>query len=148
MPNVSSVQLQIEHIPTPQTPTASRDVTVNYQVGFTQAEVDAQANFQVKVSLLSNDNDNVLPVTLYNLTAASSPVSRTEKKTFQRQQLDEQPDFEIIIDSQGHRHRVPSEMPDSWRARVQVTFVPGTVFGNAMGDSGAVNGSWGAQGHD
>jgi len=148
MPNVSSVQLQIEHTPTQQTPTASRDVTVNYQVGFTQPEVDARANFQVKVSLLSNDNNNVLPVTVFNLTAASSPVLRTEKKTFQRQKLDEEPDFEIIIDSQGHPHRVPSEMPDSWRARVQLTFVPGTVFGNAMGDSGAVNGSWGAQGHD
>jgi hypothetical protein len=148
MPNVSNVQLQIEHTPTHQTPISSRQVTVTYQVGFNPAEVAAQANFQVKVSLLSNDNNNALPVTVYNLTAASSPVLRTEKKTFQRQQLDEEPDFEIIIDSQGHPHRVPSEAPDSWRARVQVTFVPGTVFGNAMGDSGAVNGSWGAQGHD
>jgi hypothetical protein len=148
MPNVSNVQLQIEHTTTQQTPAASRDVTVNYQVGFTQAEVDARANFQVKVSLLSNDNDTTLPVTVFNLTAVSSPVLRTEKKTFHRQQLDEEPDFEIIIDSQGHPHRVASEMPDSWRARVLTTFVPGTVFGSAMGDSGAVNGSWGAQGHD
>jgi hypothetical protein len=147
MPNVSNVQLQIEHTPTQQPPTASRDVAVNYQIGFTQAEVDARASFQVRVSLLSNDN-NVLPVTSFNLTAAPGTISRAEKKTFQRRQLDEEPDFEIIFDPQGHPHRIPSEMPDSWRARVNVTYVPDPVFGNAMGVSSAVNGSWGAEGND
>ena len=79
MPNVSNVQLQIEHTPTQQPPTASRDVAVNYQIGFTQAEVDARASFQVKVSLLSFDN-NVLPVTSFNLTAAPGTVARAEKR--------------------------------------------------------------------
>ena len=147
MPNVSNVQLQIEHTPTQQTPTASRDVAVNYQVGFTQAEVDAKASFQVRVSLLSNDN-NALPMTSFNVTAAPGTVSRAEKKTFQRRLLDEEADFEIILDGLGHPHRIPSEMPDSWRARVLVSYVPEPVFGNAMGVSGAVNGSWGAEGDD
>ena len=147
MPNVSNVQLQIEHNPKEQAPIASRDVGVNYQIGFTQAEVDARAAFQVRVSLLSNDN-NALPVTSFNLTAVPGTVSRAEKKTFQRRQLDEEPDFEIILDPQGHPHRIPSEMPDSWRARVSVTYVPEPVFGNAVGVSGAVNGSWGAEGND
>ena len=61
MPNVANVQLQIEHTPTQQTPTASRDVAVNYQIGFTQAEVDARASFQVKVSLLFSNDNNALP---------------------------------------------------------------------------------------
>lgn len=147
MPNVSNVQLQIEHTPTQQTPTASRDVAVNYQIGFAQAEVDARASFHVNVSLLSDDN-NALPVTSFNVTAAPGTVSRAERKTFRRQQLDEDGDFEIVLDPQGHPHRIPSEMPDSWRARVLVTYVPGPVFGNAMGVSGVVNGSWGAEGDD
>ena len=147
MPNVSNVQLQIQHTPTQQTPTASRDVAVNYQIGFTQAEVDARAAFQVKVSLLSNDND-ALPMTSFNVTAAPGTVSRAEKKTFQRRQLDEDADFEIIWDPQGHPHRIPIEMPDSWRAKVMVTYVPEPVFGSATGVSGSVNGSWGAEGDD
>jgi len=147
MPNVSNVQLQIEHTAAQQAPTASRHVAVSYQLGFTQAEVSASANFQVSVSLLSDDN-NVLPVTSFNLTAARVAVSRAEKATFRRQQLDEDPDFEIIVDPQGHPHRVPSEMPDSWKARVLVTHVPGPVFGSASGVSGTIVGSWGPEGHD
>lgn len=147
MPNVSNVQLQIEHTPTQQLPTASRDVSVNYQIGFTQAEVDARAAFQVRVSLLSNDND-ALPVTSFNVTAAPGTISRAEKKTFQRRQLDEDADFEIILDPQGHPHRVPIEMPDSWRARVTVSYVPEPVFGSSTGVSGSVDGSWGAEGDD
>src|SRR4051794_9678658 len=108
MPDVSNVQLQIEHTSTQQPPAASRDVAVNYQISFAQAEVDARASFQVKVSLLSNVN-NLLPVTSFNLTAAPGTISRAERKTFQRRQLDEEPDFEIILDPQGHPHRVPSE---------------------------------------
>src|SRR5262245_38935471 len=57
MSTEANVQLQIEHTPTQQAPLASRDVAVDYQIGFTQAEVDARANFQVRVSLLSNGND-------------------------------------------------------------------------------------------
>jgi hypothetical protein len=147
MPNVSNVQLQIEHTPTQQAPLAARDVAVDYQIGFTQAEVDAKATFQVSVNLLSDGND-VLPVTKFNVTAASATLSRMEKTTFRRRQLDDEPDVEIIIDSQGHRHRVPSEMPDSWRASVSVIFVPGPVFGTATGVSGVVSGSWGTEGHD
>ena len=147
MPNISTVQLQIKHTTALQSPTAPREVAVDYNIGFTQAEVDARANFQVKVSLVSID-DNVLPVTSFNLTAAPGTVSRAERKTFQRRQLDEEPDFEIIVDSQGHPHRIPSEMPDSWRAKVTVTHLPGPTFGNASGVSADVSGSWGAEGND
>jgi hypothetical protein len=147
MPNVSNVQLQIEHTPTQQPPLALRDVAVDYQIGFTQGEVDARANFQVRVSLLSNDNE-VLPVTAFNVTAAPGTIARTERTTFQRRQLDEDPDFEIVLDPQGHPHRIPSEMPDSWRARVSVVYVPDPVFGNATGVSAAVIGSWGSEGND
>src|SRR5262249_20871682 len=132
---------------TQQAPTALRDVAVSYQIGFTQAEVDARANFQVKVSLLADDN-SAIPVTSFAVTAATGTISRTEKTTFQRRQLDDEPDFEIIVDSQGHPHRVASEMPDSWRAKVTVNYVPEPAFGNATGVSGAVGGSWGAEGHD
>src|SRR5262249_9552038 len=120
---------------------------VDYQIGFTQAEVDARANFQVRVSLLSNGND-VLPVTAFNVTAAPATVSRTERTTFRRRQLDDEPDFEIVLDPQGHPHRIPCEMADSWRARVSVIYVPEPVFGNATSVSGAVIGSWGAEGND
>jgi hypothetical protein len=147
MPNVSNVQLQIQHTTTQQAPTASRNVAVNYQIGFTQPEVDARAAFQVKVSIVADDN-TVLPLTSFNLTAAPGTVARTETTTFKRQQLDDNPDFEIIVDSQGHPHRVPSEMPDSWRARVLVDYVPDIAFGNATGMSASVTGSWGAQGND
>ena len=147
MPTVSNVQLQIQKTPTQQTPTASRLVTVTYQLGFTQQEVDARASFQVRVSLLSIDN-NTLPVTTFGLTATPGVVSRTETHTFQRRQLDEEPDFEIIFDSQGHPHRVSSEMPDAWRARVMATYLPEPVFGNATSVSASVNGSWGALGDD
>ena len=58
------------------------------------------------------------------------------------------PDFEIIVDSQGHPHRVATEMPDAWRARVMATYVPEPVFGNATSVSASVNGSWGALGDD
>lgn len=147
MPTVSNVQLQIQKTPLQQAPTAARKVTVTYQLGFSQPEIDARASFQVRVSLLSFDN-NTLPVTTFGLTAAPGLVSRTETHTFQRRQLDEEPDFEIIIDSQGHPHRVPSEMPDAWRARVMATYVPEPVFGNATSVSTSVNGSWGALGDD
>jgi len=147
MPNVSNVQLQIAHTTTQQAPTAQRNVAVSYDIGFTPAEVEARANFQVRVSLLSIDN-NVLPVTSFNVTAAPGTLSRAEQTRFQRRQLDEEPDFEIVFDSQGHPHRVASEMPDSWRARVAVTYVPEPVFGNATGVSASVNGSWGAEGND
>jgi len=147
MPNVSNVQLQIEHKPSPHTATSSRDIAVNYQIGFTASEIDARASFQVRVSLLSQDN-TVLPVSAFNLIAAPGTVARSETKTFQRRQLDEEGDFEIIFDSQGHPHRIASEMPDSWRARVMVTYLPEPVFGNATGTSASVNGSWGSLGTD
>ncbi len=67
MPNISNVQLQIQKTPFQQAPTASRTVTVDSQVTFNQGEVNARANFQVRVSLLSNDNE-VLPITTFNLT--------------------------------------------------------------------------------
>jgi hypothetical protein len=147
MPTISNVQLQIQKTPLHQAPTASRTVTVNYQVTFNQAEVNARANFQVRVSLLSNDN-NVLPITTFNLTAAAGPVSRTETRAFERRQLDEDTDSIIIFDPQGHPHKIPLEMPDMWRARVMVIYVPEPVFGNATNISGSVTGSWGAQGDD
>jgi len=147
MPNVSNVQLQIAHLTTQQAPAAQRKVDVSYDIGFTQAEVDARANFQVRVSLLSMDN-NVLPITSFNVIAAPGTLSRAEQTRFQRRQLDEEADFEIVFDSQGHPHRVASEMPDSWRARVAVIYVPETVFGNATGVSASVNGSWGPEGND
>lgn len=147
MPTVSNVQLQIQKTPTQQAPTASRKVTVTYQLGFTQQEIDSRASFQVRVSLLSIDN-NTLPVTTFGLTAIPGVVSRTETHTFQRRQLDEEPDFEIIFDSQGHPHRISSEMPDAWRARVMATYLPEPVFGNATSVSASVNGSWGALGDD
>jgi hypothetical protein len=97
--------------------------------------------------LLSIDN-NTLPVATFDLTAAPGVVSRTETHTFQRRQLDEEPDFEIILDPQGHPHRVSTEMPDAWRARVMATYVPEPVFGNATNVSASVNGSWGSLGED
>jgi len=148
MPNVSNVQLQIAHTTTQQSPTALRNVNVSYDIGFTQAEVDARANFQVRVSLLSIDNTNSLPVTAFNVIAAPGTVSRADQARFQRRQLDDDPDVEVVLDSQGHPHRIASEAPDSWRARVAVTYVPEQVFGNATGLSASVTGSWGAEGHD
>jgi len=147
MPNVANVQLQIAHTTTQQLPTAFRNVNVNYDLGFTQAEVDARANFQVRVSLLSA-TDDVLPVTSFNLTAVPGTLSRAEQTRFQRRQLDEEPDFEIVLDSQGHPHRIATEAPDFWRARVAVIYVPEQVFGNATGISASVEGSWGAEGDD
>ena len=48
---------------------AQRSVAVSYDIGFTQAEVAARANFQVRVSLLLIHN-NVLPITSFNVMAA------------------------------------------------------------------------------
>ena len=50
MPNVANVQLQIAHSPINHTPTALRNVSVTYDLGFTQPEIDARANFHVNVS--------------------------------------------------------------------------------------------------
>jgi hypothetical protein len=148
MPNVANVQLQIGHSATNLTPAAQRNVSVSYDLGFTQPEIDAKANFHVNVSLQgADDATDLLPVASFNVTAVSGTVSRTEQTHFQRRQLDEEPDVEVVFDSQGHPHRIASEEPDAWKAQVAVTYVP-TVFGNANGTSAVVGGSWGAQGHD
>ncbi len=146
MPSISNLELTIQKTTAQQAPTASRLVTVSYQLGFTQAEINARANFQVRVSLLSNDNDS-RAIRTFNLTAVTGMVSRTETTTFQRNQLDED------HDSFFNQHAFPPifiivERTDVWMARVTVTYVPEQVFGNASSLSPSVTGSWGAEGDD
>lgn len=140
MPNISNVQLSLQH----GGAGTNRTANVTFTVSFTSLEILASEVFKADVSIKSEDSlgtsDRTLVVGTAFLHATSAGATATVTKTFTRLNLDEDADFKVI-----NGHIVSFEDRDEWHAVVTVTPM---VFSSATANSSSVTGSWGVLGQD
>jgi hypothetical protein len=144
MPNITSIDLNLQHGGADTSMAAQRTARVVFTTNFNQVEILSGTVFKADVKLVSKDSmndDRILAIGTTFVQASNVPVQITLNQVFTRANLDEDADS---IRRYGGGIRVYEDV-DEWLARV--TLSP-AIFETVTANSLLVNGSWGSQGHD